>query len=303
MYVLDYPDEEIIHDPAHDIESFYWLLLWVVLRHTHCYRRQNEDGEAIRRRLRYDPDVDDASLDVLCGSRIMWLDKPTELTVVDNKPLTVLIECFNELVAVSRAHRRYPEAVPKVEVTYGAVLAAFDEALLMEGWPENDWKPSTLFHDPRKNVVPSPILHDTVPGYPIEYEGRAMRSKTRAMKAKPTTQAALPTVPVPSGPDSGSPAPAQRSGTKRAQEDDIPEPNGATHSRKRLKTHSMAPPAAPGSEEAAAGLSEAKTSGGTGRVRRSDAKAAPPLNRQPTRRSSRIKAQKERKASRSGLAR
>ncbi|KAI9069513.1 hypothetical protein FKP32DRAFT_1753775 [Trametes sanguinea] len=285
-------DSDVVgfHEACHDIESYYWVLLWVVLRHTKCHRNANEDGESLCKTL-FKPDDDETAV----SAKLRWLQRK-ELTVLGNKPLTTLVERFNRLVAVSRPPNRY-SSDPTIPLTHRAVLEAFDEALAMEGWPENDWKACTLMQVPRTGIAPTPILHDIVPGYPIHSEGRALRSNTHS-NAKPAP--ALPTVPVASG--SGSLAPVQRSGTKRANADDAPaEPSGATHSLKRPKANNMAPPPAPGSEQAAAGPSEAKTSGG--RVRRSGSRAAPALTRQPTRRSSRIEAQKERNASRSDPAR
>ncbi|KAI9069755.1 hypothetical protein FKP32DRAFT_1753655 [Trametes sanguinea] len=286
------PDKQILHQPCHDIESYYWALIWVVLRHTHCFgETEKQTGDILCKNL-FSPKEDYVAVNL----KLSWVHtKENELTVLGNTPLTTLIERFNRLVAISRPNRY--TAVPATPLTHRAVLEAFDDALSMEGWPENDWKPCTLLQDPRTGIAPTPILHDTVPGYKIYSEGRALRSHTGS-NAKPAI--AVPTIPVASG--SGSLAPAQRSGTKRANADDAPaDPSGATHSRKRSKANNMAPPPAPGSEQAAAGPSEAKTSGG--RVRRSGSRAAPTLTRQPTRRSSRIEAQKERNASRSDPAR
>ncbi|KAI9069516.1 hypothetical protein FKP32DRAFT_1586797 [Trametes sanguinea] len=281
----------LLHRPYHDIESAYWVLVWAVLRHTDCRQEEGKAGADLCKRLFSASEDDDAH-----AKKLAWLQEEQSLVVSGNEPLTTLINRLNDLVCLGQTYRFQP--VPKVELTHHAFLTAFDEALATKDWPANDRKPCALLQEPRTGIAPAPILHDIVPGYPIHSEGRALRSNTHS-NAKPAP--ALPTVPVASG--SGSLAPVQRSaGTKRANADDASaEPSGAKHSRKRSKANNMAPPPAPGSGEAAAGPSEAKTSGG--RVRRSGSRAAPALTRQPTRRSSRIEAQKERNASRSDPAR
>ncbi|KAL7279513.1 hypothetical protein ACG7TL_007356 [Trametes sanguinea] len=287
----NYP--EMLHEPPHDIESLYWVLLWVVLRHTHCHREGAADGDALCQDL-FSANKDSSAV----GNKSAWLRNRRPIVVSNNEPLTTLIRRFN--VMVWRSQKDPFELSRKDVLTHGAALALFDEVLAMEGWPENDWKACTLLEKPRTTIPPTPILADVVPGYPIQSEGRALRSKTASKKA---LTAGLPT--VPSGSASGSHAPPQRSGTKRANEDDEPAPSGATHSRKRSKASAMAPPPAPGSGSgvAVAGPSGATTSGGRGQRSGSRAASGSTLSRQPSRRSLRIEAQKEKKASGSDSAR
>ncbi|KAI9069099.1 hypothetical protein FKP32DRAFT_1671659 [Trametes sanguinea] len=254
-FYADIPD-----DIVHDIESYYWVLLWVVLRHTRSHRHAKEDGEILCKKL-FKAYYDD---DSACGAKIGWLLHKLPLTVLDNEPLSTLNHRFKMMVAFSQTDLFHP--IPRARLTYSAVLEAFDEALAKDAWPKDDWKPYGLLQEPRAGIAPAPIVHDTVPGYKIYSEGRALRSNTGS-NAKPAT--ALPTVPAASG--SGSPAPAERPGTKRANADDALEPSGATQSRKRLKT-----------------------SGSRSLNHRSGRKAAPTLTRQAVRRSSRIKAMKQR---------
>ncbi|KAH9884221.1 hypothetical protein C8Q73DRAFT_796344 [Cubamyces lactineus] len=56
------------------------------------------------------------------------------LEIIDNEPLSELLERFKELVddaTTLKMHRRKP-------LTYDAVLSIFDEALMREDWPEGD---------------------------------------------------------------------------------------------------------------------------------------------------------------------
>ncbi|OSC97848.1 hypothetical protein PYCCODRAFT_1481008 [Trametes coccinea BRFM310] len=283
-----------VHEAFHDIESFYWVLVWVVLRHTRCHREGVADSDALCQ------DLFSANKDsIAANQKGGWIWSRRPFVVSNNEPLTTLIRRFNIMLVLNQID--VVDLTRRALLTHGAVLAAFDEALAMEGWPENDCKARTLLEKPRTTVPPSPIVADVAPGYPIHSEGRALRSKI-ASKTAPT--AGLPTVPSRSDSASGSHASAQCSGTKRAHEDDESALSGATHSGKRSKVSTMAPPLAPrpGPGDAVAGPSGATTSRGRGK-RSGGSKAASLLGRQPSRRSSRIQAQKEKKALGRGSAR
>ncbi|KAJ2982246.1 hypothetical protein NUW54_g1002 [Trametes sanguinea] len=93
--LLDFYADDIPDDIAHDIESFHWLLLWVVLRHTRCQRHPKEDGEALCKLVFRASDDDYGA----CGSKLSWLWHSRPLTVVNNEPLTTLIQRFDKMVA------------------------------------------------------------------------------------------------------------------------------------------------------------------------------------------------------------
>ena len=114
------------HRPRHDLESFYWVLLWVAVRHTRHSRRQNicerifvygDDEEAADCKWKWIAHI------VLPGTN------PCPLVFVDNDPLTVLLDRFRLLI--KDQYMRPSEDI----LTYDAVLAIFDEALGMDGWP------------------------------------------------------------------------------------------------------------------------------------------------------------------------
>ncbi|CDO78205.1 hypothetical protein BN946_scf184701.g3 [Trametes cinnabarina] len=282
------PLKPILHQPYHDLESFYWVLLWVVLRHTNC-RHQDAllEGQPLFEILfRTNGDALARSL------KVAWLYSMDSLVVMDNIPLTTLITKLTHLIVKCRTFLWDPPA--KHRYTHVDVLAIFDEALAMDGWPETDWKPCTL--PPGQDYISlGPNLADIRPGCAIQVQSRDVRSKTAAHNSQTDT---IPTSgAIPSDNFSGS-LTQPWSGTKRRSEDDAPVPSGATQSRKRSKTTKMGPP--PDPTAAPAGLSRATRSRGEGR--RSGTRAVPALTRQPTRWSSRIQAQKEKNASRSHLA-
>ncbi|KAI0750221.1 hypothetical protein C8Q80DRAFT_1166705 [Daedaleopsis nitida] len=113
----------LVHEVWHDLESLFWVLLWVVLRHTAHKHPLKE--KAASELFKYGDD--DAAL----GAKLRWLRKgdSEKLVIVNNKPLTRLLERFRKLVHAS--------AVAGTQrLTYAAVEEIFEEALDSNGWPE-----------------------------------------------------------------------------------------------------------------------------------------------------------------------
>ncbi|GBE83593.1 predicted protein [Sparassis crispa] len=115
-------ERRVIHDAHHDLESFYWLLIWLVLRHT-----SHDDPKGAKRcsLLFFHDD------DVLCGEvKRAWLGKRKHVAVPGNAPLTWLVDQLTKLCNISQA--------TSVPLTYEAVLEKFETVLKMDGWPEAD---------------------------------------------------------------------------------------------------------------------------------------------------------------------
>ncbi|TFY57944.1 hypothetical protein EVJ58_g6714 [Rhodofomes roseus] len=116
----------VTHDVRHDLESFYWLLVWMVLRHA---RHQHCDGIHGWRQL-FDHSTDATS----AGSKMFWLESEDVLTVENNPPLNRLLEELRVLCLQYRSVSTLPQA----SMTHDQVLGIFGDALAMEGWPEGD---------------------------------------------------------------------------------------------------------------------------------------------------------------------
>ncbi|OSC97836.1 hypothetical protein PYCCODRAFT_1428175 [Trametes coccinea BRFM310] len=289
------------HKPCYDLESYYWVLIWVVLRHTECFLDGGLSGDTAFGHI-FDATTDFLSAALKCG----WLLDERRLTVTANEPLTTLMHRFVWLVGISQPLAYMP--VPRPELTHSAVLAVFDEALAMDGWLENDWKPWVLLEG--ADITPRPIVHTTVPGYTNCAEERTMRSKTAAIAS---LNPVFPDPPLGCAIDSL--APARPSGRKRANEDNDPGASTIRRPRKRIKAGTVAlslapvsrdiqnpdPSPTPQFEATIAGSSKATTSGH--RRRRNGPKATLTPARQPTRHSARIQAQKEKNALRRDSAR
>ncbi|EIW56998.1 uncharacterized protein TRAVEDRAFT_127409, partial [Trametes versicolor FP-101664 SS1] len=132
--ILDVPG--IIHHTHHDLESFYWVLLWVVVRHTD---HRNHRGKKLCAKIfKFGNDEDSAD------AKKTWVDhKASRFNVYRNKPLSHLLRSFNKLVKKHLSGDDDDDVAP-VPLDYGPVLKVFDEAIAMSGWPDNDWKACDL---------------------------------------------------------------------------------------------------------------------------------------------------------------
>ncbi|KZT18171.1 hypothetical protein NEOLEDRAFT_1246569 [Neolentinus lepideus HHB14362 ss-1] len=129
--------ENADHQVWHDLESFFWVTLYIVLLHTDCY--------VIRFQIRmsglqYFPKIFGITkMQEAADMRINFLerDMPT-LEIVGNAPLT---SCIRRLAALVATH--YPNsntaatAAPEDfhRLTYDTVLATIEESLESEDWP------------------------------------------------------------------------------------------------------------------------------------------------------------------------
>ncbi|KAI0328289.1 hypothetical protein GY45DRAFT_1372522 [Cubamyces sp. BRFM 1775] len=279
--------QDVIHNTEHDLESFYWVLLWVILRHTDC-ARNGRPGEALCTDL-FIPGDPQRSM----REKNMWLQMSLKIPLVvrGNEPLTKLIAEFNRLVF--QRDGTLMEALlgslapSAVSLTYQSVLAVFDAALASEAeWPSNDWKRCALLDSERHNTGLS-IMEErlalgttnTLMANPsrIASASRGRGSKSRKKHA---------TNPRMNNPVRSEPVqPAPRLGSKRnhdAQGDDPQPPPGSRPEKRRRTNASMGPPQMlpPGRSEALAPASTLGPAAPQGpRRRRSD--AAQPIRQSP----------------------
>ncbi|TBU42802.1 hypothetical protein BD309DRAFT_1081192 [Dichomitus squalens] len=121
-------DEGDIHGPHHDLQSFYWVILWVVLRHTdHTHPKGDEAC----------PYIFDRGERASLAAKYSWLSGclRKDLCVRDNVPLTVLLKEFGDLCVQKLLSDDQP-------LDYDEVLAIFDKVLDSDGyrnlWPAKD---------------------------------------------------------------------------------------------------------------------------------------------------------------------
>ena len=134
MALLQVQTIAIMHGIHHDLESFYWVLLWVVLRHT----VHNLGQQYCAKLFKFGDD------DAGYGPKLSWVDPFAHETgrvriinfqVEGNTPLTTLIEDFRILVHNAR----------DVALTYDSVLDIFRKAVAdPTAWPANDFVHCTL---------------------------------------------------------------------------------------------------------------------------------------------------------------
>ncbi|TBU27776.1 hypothetical protein BD311DRAFT_788906 [Dichomitus squalens] len=130
----------------HDLQSFYWVLLWIALRHTdHTHPMGDKACPSIFQ-------LGDANC---VSAKLIWLHSPIRknLSVRDNVPLTVLLKELGDLCLGTIFRDNNP-------LHYEDVLAVFDKVLDSEGyrslWPAED--PARAYKLPdtrRKNKLSS----------------------------------------------------------------------------------------------------------------------------------------------------
>jgi hypothetical protein len=126
----DQPITPYCHSCHHDLESFYYLLVWLLLRHAD----HNRGADACSRL--FDGEVREV-LDQKSG----WLSytimalpgiaKGPRLFIRNNPPLTALVDALNTIFYTQNTDQNTP-------ATHESLLAAFDMAIGSAGWPEND---------------------------------------------------------------------------------------------------------------------------------------------------------------------
>ena len=124
--------EDSIHSVHHDLESFYWVLLWIILRHTkHDCKTTDDEPNPCSSVFKFGDDNAAANL------KRGWLAKSPSifLTIEGNKPLTDLMHAFRILIfrtsvtSLFFGQREY--------LTHAAVLEIFDKALDRKSeWPD-----------------------------------------------------------------------------------------------------------------------------------------------------------------------
>ena len=123
------PPSPVVHDIRHDIHSFYWVLIWVVLRHTahNMPRRKGaHPSEACARVFKQGSSEEAAD-----AKRSWFYHESKFLVITGNSPLTALV---NEFGALLRSNRGSPD----MPLDYDEVLAVFDRALGRQDWPKSN---------------------------------------------------------------------------------------------------------------------------------------------------------------------
>ncbi|KAI0706437.1 hypothetical protein C8Q76DRAFT_771081 [Earliella scabrosa] len=118
-------EERVVHHVRHDLESFHWVLLWAVIRHTaHSYSLKEAQGVFIF-------GEDQAA----AGRKRLWFERDSRrFNIPGNKPLVKLLQDFGMLAYKSLGSL----LVPPQYMTYDDVLKIFNDALDSPGWPKDD---------------------------------------------------------------------------------------------------------------------------------------------------------------------
>ncbi|KAH9831774.1 uncharacterized protein C8Q71DRAFT_841066, partial [Rhodofomes roseus] len=116
----------ITQDVRHDLESFYWLLVWMLLRYA---EHEHRNGIQACQKL-----FGGSSDDTCGGQKMWWLVQRNVLTIKNNAPLNHLLERFRLLCRSNISNLTLSEN----PMSHDEVLRIFHEAIDMEGWPNDD---------------------------------------------------------------------------------------------------------------------------------------------------------------------
>ncbi|KAJ7623677.1 hypothetical protein FB45DRAFT_112564 [Roridomyces roridus] len=140
----------VLHGPHHDLESFFWLLVWMVLRHTNL----NKDPLACSKlfdRLGHE-------------MKYTYVGEPMPIDK-SNRPLYQLLDAYRQ--GVEDQNRPQPDTSnddslitrrakvappPHVDLTHDEVLVWFESVLMQSKlpWPENDEAQEFVLRSTRK---------------------------------------------------------------------------------------------------------------------------------------------------------
>ena len=115
------PGHKVVHRVHHDLESFYWVLVWIVLRHTKHTHPEGKDAC----RVTFPADEEHHAQ----AKKQNWLLGPP-CEVEGNRPLTALLANLRDLVCKS--------VFAGALLTHETVLHAFELARARDDWPEED---------------------------------------------------------------------------------------------------------------------------------------------------------------------
>ena len=123
------PPDPVVHDVRHDIHSFYWVLIWVVLRHTvHNMPRHRKGAHPSETCARV---FKQGSSEEAADAKRAWVYHESKfLVITGNGPLTTLVKEFGALLGSNSGE-------PDVPLDHDGVLAVFDRALARQDWPKS----------------------------------------------------------------------------------------------------------------------------------------------------------------------
>ncbi|KAL7279491.1 hypothetical protein ACG7TL_007334 [Trametes sanguinea] len=236
--------KRVIHDAHHDLESIYWILIWVVLRHTDCSMGTKKPSQLSASLFVYGDDTASYSAKRTFVEEVAM----ASLTVHGNEPLTRLISAFSDLVTQEHGAtvallmgKKAPDD-HSGRLSYEAALGVLDRALAPDiRWPVDDWQRCAFFDRDVRTVGTSFL--DQTPDQPADSAAAADRGHGKAAGSKPRSQARHGTA----NPNSLSRIPS-RASSKRSRAEATAGPNKRPRT---VGTGTMDPPPVPHSAPSA----------------------------------------------------
>lgn len=112
-----------------DLESFYWLLVWMILRRGGYILRKDIGPFQLSTLFPAHPRYTAA-----LNAKMAWLQK-NSIRVPNDRPLSTLLNEFR-ILCIRNVVSWSSDDHPRVPLTHEAVLAIFNKALDAKNWPE-----------------------------------------------------------------------------------------------------------------------------------------------------------------------
>ncbi|KIM71706.1 hypothetical protein PILCRDRAFT_830179 [Piloderma croceum F 1598] len=143
--ILD-SNDDVKHEVKHDLESFFWLLIWCILRHT---THSDPRGSAACSTL-----FDHDNKYLAAAVKFRFLSTTKSLVIDKNVPLTKLLQTLTRFILLQQHDLRNPV---RAAVTHEMFLDAIDKHLEMDGWPEDD--AALIFIAPSSSSIAQGTAH------------------------------------------------------------------------------------------------------------------------------------------------
>ena len=116
-----------VHNVRHDLEAFFWLLIWIVLRHTRiAHWRAHTFHNSV-----FGGDTDWTG----AAHKLYFINHRVEWQVEGAEPLNTLVCSLKRSVAYQNPMIGGQNPVP---LTYAKILDLLSETLAAPGWPQDD---------------------------------------------------------------------------------------------------------------------------------------------------------------------
>lgn len=128
------PEPDWVKDESDDLESFYWVLIFIIMKRNIHHLRPNAKARRLEGWSVKTLFPEGLEHDRAFYTKLEFLQR-NNIRVVNDQPLTDLLEDLR-LLRLRKSIHGASNARPRIPLTHDAVVKIFDRALVAEDWPE-----------------------------------------------------------------------------------------------------------------------------------------------------------------------